>query len=74
MKSSSVFVSLASVDPDAAKQLPPGVELQVSRRTFAQIAADHFRGLDVSQASAAPSIDSTDAQVLRNVVMHRAVP
>lgn len=38
MKSTSKFVQLSSIDPEAAKRLAPGVTMLVSRRTFAEIA------------------------------------
>lgn len=40
MKSTSKFVQLSSIDPDAAKRLAPGVTMLVSRRTFAEIARE----------------------------------
>jgi len=78
MKKSVMFVALEAVDPVEARRLLPGVKLQVSRRTFAQVAAEKFRGLGGSQfmetASTAQNIGVDDARALRGAVLNRVIP
>lgn len=40
MTTSDHFVDFASIDPDTASKLPPGVRFHVSAKTFAQAAAE----------------------------------
>ncbi len=39
------FFTVDAQDPDLGGQLLPGVKLRVSKRTFAQIAAERFQAL-----------------------------
>lgn len=52
----SKFVALEELDPEAARNLLPGVRLRVSRRTFAEVAAERFRDL---QAGPGVTSDAT---------------
>lgn len=57
------FISFETLDPVAAQHLLPGVKLQVSRRTFAEIAAQKFTVLKARQAaSPTPAIDLNEAR------------
>lgn len=77
MKNLNKFVQLADIDPVAAMQLLPGVKLQISRRTFAQIAAVKFDTLKAQNVTVAkslePSIDKEQAQIVHAAAMVAAV-
>lgn len=77
METSKKFVPLEALDPVAAKHLLPGVKLQVSRRTFAQIAAEKYNALQARgvafAASSAQSIDSEQARILRAAALATTV-
>ena len=45
MEPTSKFIPFEELDPDAARRLPPGTRLRVSRRTFAEIATERAREL-----------------------------
>ena len=51
MKTSDKFAPLEQVDPVAAKRLPPGVTMLVSKRTFAQIAAERYEQCHPDQST-----------------------
>lgn len=71
MSVADLFVPLASIAPELAKRLQPGVKFSVSRRTFTEIAAERLEALKQAtpQApSAAPvtRIARDDLRVLRD--------
>lgn len=78
MAPSPFFVPLEQLDPAAAKQLLPGVRLQVSRRTFAQVAADklHAANTAVNGFASSPSAGVTpdQAQLVRQAAMAASLP
>ncbi|MYM89132.1 hypothetical protein GTP91_18390 [Rugamonas sp. FT82W] len=49
MKSTSKFVQLSAIDPEAAKRLAPGVTMLVSRRTLAEIVKEKQQELEAKQ-------------------------
>ena len=73
MEASKKFISFEALDPEAAKHLLPGVKLQVSVRTFGQIAAQKFYALksrEMSGAvSSAPAIENDEARIVRAAAM-----
>ena len=77
MKTSKNFVSLGELNPEAAMHLLPSVKLQVSRRTFAQIAAAKFDTLKTQNqnivVSSEPSINSEQSQIVHAAAMAATV-
>ena len=76
METSEKFVAFELLDPVAAKHLLPGLNLQVSRRTFAQIAMEKYSALlprvVCLNACSARNIDSEHTRVVRDAAL--AVP
>ena len=74
MEVSSKFASLEDIDPELARNLVPGLNLQVSKRTFGQIAAAKFnaaRGVVVPESAAEP-IGADEALFMREAFL--AIP
>ena len=65
---SGKFYTVDAQNPEVGGQLLPGVKLRVSRRTFAQVAAERFQALQAEAVAfapaAAPSVDAVQTQVL----------
>jgi hypothetical protein len=75
---SDKFVPLEELNPEAARQLLPGIRLHVSRRTFAQVAAEKFhaigRGIASGAASPLPGVTVEQASVVRAMALAARVP
>jgi hypothetical protein len=75
---SDKFVPLEQLNPEAARQLLPGVRLHLSRRTFAQVAAEKFNaighGIAAGAASSLPGVTVEQASVVRAMALAARVP
>lgn len=74
MEVSSKFASLEDIDPELARNLVPGLNLQVSKRTFGQIAAAKFNAArgGVAPEAAAEAIGDDEAFFMREAFL--AIP
>ncbi len=71
MQVSSKFAPLEDIDPERARSLLPGLNLQVSKRTFGQIAAAKFnaaRGV-AAAGSAGEPIGVDEAYFMREAFL-----
>jgi hypothetical protein len=68
---STNFALLEELDPRAAARLLPGVRLMVSKRTFAQIAAEKYAEMKAREVAASPAapIDAAQADLVRAAAM-----
>lgn len=69
MEVSSKFAPLEDIDPERARSLLPGLNLQVSKRTFGQIAAAKFNAARGVALPAGEPIGVEEAYFMREAFL-----